>query len=182
MISPVIERQLELRELASGIQRSFRDAPIYRIRFPRGTMLFKLTGNRAVGQDGRVVPRETGLVSPWWFNYETVRAAFTGQQYVLPGIADYCERANRLPVDIVLFLRSRGAVSLDWNCMTHLLVVELTRETVGAAGDCSGQQIVDDPKLRPAHLYNVRFIGGAKQLYLPGLQPSDLNVATYGPI
>ena len=177
---PVIERELARSELDPGIRGNFRDASSYRIRFPAGTTLFKLTSEKAVGRDGRPVRGATGRVSPWWFSYETLEARGCGETYVLPGIADQFERASRLPVTFATFLRARGAVAYDWNRMTHLLVVGIEREAVGVAGECSRQAAVDDPSRRPAHLENVSFIGGAKQLYLPVLQPMDLTVNVYG--
>ena len=86
------------------------------------------------------------------------------------------------------FLRARGAVCLDWNVMTHLLIVQLRRPAVGLVGGCSGQPLYDDVTraehdgLTVADVENVRFIGGEQQLYLPRLLPSDLSVIAFGPV
>jgi hypothetical protein len=169
--------------------RAFTAGDIHRVEFPMGMPLYKVTESTAVEASGNLRPGPTGFATPWWFSYDEM----TGQDPALgvvrlKGIAEVVARSRATKSDLRAFLRARGAVCLDWNVMTHLLIVQLRRPVVGLVGGCSGQPLYDDVTraerdgLSVQDVENVRFIGGEQQLYLPGLLPSDLRVIAFGPV
>lgn len=167
--------------------RAFASRDIHRVEFSPGATLYKVTEGAAVDPAGMVRPGPTGFATPWWFSYQALSATHAELGTVqLKGLEHVLTRARATNADLPSFLRARGAVCLDWNVMTHVLVVRTRRPVVGLVGACSGQPLFDDlTKVQASGLAvedveNVRFIGGEQQLYLPGLLPIDLEVLQFG--
>ena len=119
--------------------------------FPKGWELYKFTEYPLTGTS----------VSPWW---SSVRPAAASD----PGLAGTLERAKRLKVDPQRFARVRSAVTKQWNGMDRLQTVRLMVPVYGFVGRCSAQRI--DKSLAE----NVVFIGGAWQVFIPGLARTDV--------
>jgi hypothetical protein len=184
MPSVTIEQQVAHETLAKGIRSAFKDTGIYRVELPRTMLLYKVTVADAVDSRKRVRINQAGFATPWWFSYESlsVRDPKVGLLMVR-GMADVVENATRTGAGLRNFLQARGAVCLDWNDMTHLLVVKLARPVVALVGTCSGQPFYDDEKLRFARTArNLSFIGGEQQFYVPGLRVDDVVVQRFGPV
>jgi len=182
---PRVESRLQHASLHPEVRPLFTDAELYRVAFPVGHRLFKLSHEAALDAAGLVRLQRNGRITPWWFSYETVRLATagTGPGYVLPGVVEPLRRAAAIAADFRAFMRSRAAVSWDWkNPMTHVLVVELRREAVGLVGTCSGQAHGTPPDPAGADYDRISFIGGARQIYLPGLGQRDVGVLQHGRI
>jgi len=181
-----IETKVDHATLKKPLPASaFADRDIFRVEFPAGMSLYKVTQAGAVLHSGLLPAGKSGFVTPWWFSYETATATGGGQTVLrLQGIADVVERARGSGgAGLQDYLRSRGAVCLDWNRMTHLLIVALRRPTIGLVGPCSGQPVIEDNTAAQAvGVENVRFIGGAQQLYIQGLGPNDVAVRSFGPM
>jgi hypothetical protein len=185
----------------TSVARAFTRGSASDVTCGANVALCKVTVAAAVaGGTVRPAPGTAG-VSPWWFSHETVTvAAPGGTRFSLPGLAEDIARAQRTGSPLRSYMRARGAVCLDWNRMTHVLVAVLRRDVAGIVGQCSGQPLVDkierldDPAVGPVvrqwvgghagieDVHNVRFIGGHWQLYLPHLQPSDLDVVSFTPL
>jgi hypothetical protein len=179
-----IEAQLDRDSLKKPLPSiAFADRDIFRVEFPAGMSLYKVTQAGAALPSG-LPAGKTGFVTPWWFSYETVSGTGSGHVLRIDGIADLVGRAHSAGgARLQEYLRSRGAVCLDWNRMTHLLIVALRRSAVGLVGPCSGQPIIEDTTAAHASgVENVRFIGGAQQLYIQGLSPNDVVVRSFGPL
>ncbi len=180
-----MEAKLDHSTLKPLLRGAFTTAPIYRAEFPAGMSLYKITQRDAVSASGTVAVGPSGFATPWWFSYRTlgIRDARIGA-VSLRGIADIVESASRTPAGSLQgFLRSRGAVCEDWNQMTHLLIVDLRRPVIGIVGTCSGQPVFHETKIAQKEgVANVRFIGGEQQIYLPGLNPSDVAIRSFGPL
>lgn len=179
---PTIEREVDLDTLRRPLPHDAFKPGIFRVEYPVGMSIYKLTHDHAVGATRRVVPNRSGVVSPWWFSYETMIIASRSGPVAVTGVSDVVGRTSAARSPFKDYVRARGAICFDWNVLTHLLVVELTRPVVGLLGPCSGQPLYDDPAERASRAPNVTFIGGAQQLYLPGLRPGDLSVQVFGPI
>lgn len=179
----VIEQAVDRATLRTPVPRTaFKGQAVYRVMFPAGLTMYKLTHGGAVDRRRGIATNAQGHVTPWWFSYESVDAHSAHGSVAIRGIADTVTGASRAAANLPQYLRSRGAVCYDWNDMTHLLVVELAREVVGLVGLCSGQPLFEDAATRTSKgCWNVSFIGGEQQLFLPGLHPHDLAVRQFGP-
>lgn len=179
-----IESKLDHATLKKPLPwRAFKPGGIFRVEFPAGMSLYKVTQAGAVTGSGALPAGAAGFVTPWWFSYKTLAAQHPRLGTVnVRGIADVVESANRSKAGSLLsFLRARGAVCRDWNTMTHLLIVELRRSAIGMIGACSGQPVFDDVGVAQASgVDNIRFIGGEQQLYMPGLRVGDVVVRSFG--
>lgn len=179
-----IEELLDRDTLRAPVPRNaFKGDTVHRVQFPAGLTMYKLTHASAVEPNRSIAPGTSGSVTPWWFSYESIEATSNDARVAIRGIADKVESAARASANLRQYLRSRGAVSYDWNVMTHLLVVELARGLSGLLGLCSGQPLFDDTGLGASRgTANVSFIGGEQQFFLPGLRRQDVSVSTFGPI
>lgn len=104
-------------------------------------------------------------ITPWW--------QFVEQQHLAngarcPSIGDLQEYATRLGVHDRDYARTRVAVTEQWNKMTNLVAIELTRGKWGYIGRASGQRKEEDD---PA----VYLIGGEFQVWVPGLTSVDMR-------
>jgi hypothetical protein len=183
MSTPRVESKLQHASLSADLRSAFATGELYRVMFFAGHSLFKLSHEKAVNTRGLIHASGNGAVTPWWFSYETVRlkTGSAGHTYELPGVVDPVQRAQAVRVDFGTFMRTRAAVNWDWNNpMTHVLVVRLTRDAVGLVGRCSGQPHGTPPDAGGVSFDRVSWIGGARQIYLPGLAARDVEVLEHG--
>lgn len=171
MTQVTIEQRVDHKTLRSPEPRPmFAPTQLYRVQLAPGFQLYKLTGSKALSGN-RLATRPSGFVTPWWFSYEHHQAASPdGPVVSIPGVDSTLLRANRADASFTAFSRSRGAVNKAWNNpMDHILIVRLNRPTLGLYGRCSAQ-------MRSADHNNVKFIGGAMQLFIDGLAPRDVRI------
>jgi hypothetical protein len=105
-----------------------------------------------------------GQISPWWSFVETTQLP---SGVIADGFRVSEERANRLKRTHREFARSRAAISGQFNNrLSKLVLIELSVQVWGFAGQASGQPEFarDQPELG-----NVFLIGGAYQVWIPGL-------------
>jgi hypothetical protein len=107
-----------------------------------------------------------GRISPWWnFLHPTNVQLPDGRPVLAPGWEESRARAKALGVSDVEFGRARSAVTKQWNTMSSVLRVRLNTDAYGWFGRNSGMPLdadADEPK-------KVMLIGGAYQIYIPGL-------------
>lgn len=179
-----IEDALDHETLKPLLRGAFKSGAVYRVECPLRMALYKLTQAGAASAGGEIAVGPTGFATPWWFSYETLFVTDPRFGAIsIRGVADVAENVSRSRVGFRDFLRTRGAVCHDWNLMTHLLIIELTRPVVGMMGICSGQPVYEDEALGRAHgAQNISFIGGEQQFYVPGLRRMDLVVRRFGAV
>lgn len=120
-----------------------------------GTQLYKFTEHSLFKSDG--------TVTPWWSTVEPIDPADTGLELLM-------ERAAALGVKPNEFARARSAVTKQWNSMTGLIIAKLNVPAYGLVGRCSSQRFDDSPAF-----HNVRFIGGAWQVFIPKLTRNEIT-------
>ena len=118
------------------------------------TKLFKWTHSITTG---------TG-VSPWWHFLELTKLP---NGSACPGIRESQADAAHSGVPDRDYARARAAVTLQWNRMTNATAISLLRGAWGYIGRASGQ-------LRDETDPQVYFIGGAYQVWIPGLLARDI--------
>lgn len=124
--------------------------------FPAGYRLYKYTSY------GLFSP--SGGVTSWWFSVDPVVPGDTG-------LAGLRQSADNLGVASNQYARARAAVDQGWgNGMRGVLIARLLVPAWGLVGRCSAQNV--DSK--DASLSNVVYIGGAYQLYIPGLSAASI--------
>lgn len=102
--------------------------------------------------------RANGEITPWWSSVLPLGPGDDGLQ----GLLARSVRAQLNPKDMA---QARAAVSKDWNGLANLLRASLLLPVWCWVGRCASQPI-DNTR---ADLANVRFIGGAWQVYIPNL-------------
>jgi len=122
---------------------------------PPATKLFKWTQS-ITGPRG---------ISPWWQLLESRRLA-NGSE--CPGIRELQFYAGRVQVNDRDYARARLAVSEQWNRMTNAVAIELVNGAWGYIGKAAGQ-------LENRDISNVFLIGGAYQVWIPGLVATDIR-------
>src|SRR5262249_36128861 len=126
-----------------------------------GTRLYKWTHRPLFGEHG---------ISPWWFFVESRRLP---SGTAADGLRVSEQRARRLQKPHREFARVGGAVSEEFgNRMEQMLLIQLTQPVYGFAGTVSAQP--EFAKER-RDLQNVFLIGGACQVWIPGLQKTHLQ-------
>jgi hypothetical protein len=124
--------------------------------------LYRWTNRPLVGPQG---------ISPWW---SFVESRMLPSGAVVEGFRISEDRARRLGRTHREFARSRAAISDDFrNTMTELLLVQLTTDVWGFAGQASGQPEFARER---TDLQNVFLIGGAQQLWIPNLTALNVQV------
>ena len=148
----ILNQSAAFDELPHNIQRCFaRRGDLH--FFPVGTELYKFT-DRALG---------LGIITPWWSSARPLDSKD-------PGIDGVFQRAKEMGITPARFARVRSAVTAQWNDMSQFQRIRLTRAIYGFVGVCSNQRI---DQHAPA---NVVFIGGAWQVYIPGLRRSNVTL------
>jgi hypothetical protein len=155
----ILNEHLRFDNAPSDVRRAFRGRVEKRLLLP-GRELYKFTQ--------ATISRGPGGVTPWWSSVIPLSAED-------PGLEGTLERAERLGVLPEEFMRSRAAVTRQWNTLKNLVRVELKTAIYAFFGQCSAQHVDDgsDPDLA-----NVVFIGGAWQLWIPNLSRSAIEVLT----
>lgn len=138
--------------LPDDVKRAFIGQQAELREFLAGTQFYKFTDRPLLGSGS--------YVTPWWSGVDPLDSSD-------PGLNGVHARAQDLGVDPAKFARARSAVTLQWNSMTGLLVVQLIQPVCGFVGRCSHQRMdAGDPK--------VVFIGGGWQVYVPNLTPNHV--------
>jgi hypothetical protein len=149
VLMPILNEGVSFDSLPADNRQAFNGKGIPRL-FPAGWQLYKFTKHPL-----------SSLMSPWWSSVEPLD---TGD----PGLKVSLERAARLAVTPQQLARVRSAVTQQWNSMDNLLRIKLTRPVYGFVGRCSSQRVDQDVSPK------VVFIGGAWQVFIPGLARADV--------
>ena len=153
-------------------QAFIRRFGVHRILLRGGAELYKLTGNSLVDDKGRI--------TPWWNLADTTKVRLDdGRCIVVEGRDAIKARSKGLATTEEAFARSRSAVTQQWNTMSGVLRVRLNVDAYGWFGRCAAQMVkepgkpADDDERKEAA--KVVWIGGAYQVYIPGLGPGLLT-------
>jgi hypothetical protein len=152
----ILNEGLRFESIDATVKRAFL-RPAEKLLLSPRTRLYKWT-DAPLNQGGRI--------SPWWSFVETTPLP---SGIVADGYRVSEERAKRIGRTHRQFARSRAAISGQFNNrLSNLLVIELSVPVWGFAGQASGQPEFarDQPELA-----NVFLIGGAYQVWVPGLTP-----------
>ncbi len=155
-----LNETLDVDRVDATVRRAFLGRP-EKILVKSGVRLYKWS-NRPLVSAGRI--------SPWWSFVES-HPLPSGR--LAEGFRMAEARARRLGRSHRTFDRSRAAISDAFgNTMTDLLVVALLTDAWALAGQASGQ-----PEFSPEHadLQHVFLIGGAYQVWIPGLAPPHVR-------
>jgi hypothetical protein len=156
----ILNEGLRFESVDATVKRSFLRPPeklLLETRF----RLYKWTDS-PLDQGGRI--------SPWWSFVETTQLP---SGVVADGFRVSEERSKRIGRTHREFARSRAAISGQFNNrLSNRLVIELSVPVWGFAGQASGQPEFarDQPELA-----NVFLIGGAYQVWVPGLTPMQVK-------
>lgn len=151
---PSLNADLSFEDAQNHVKRAFlRTAE--KVRIPPRKQLYKWTNRPLLGTHG---------ISPWWSFVESTRLPSGA---MAEGFRVAEERAARLGKTHREYARVRAAISDQFeNSMSDLLVVTLNEEVWAFAGQASGQREFKDEL---EDLRNVILIGGAWQVWVPGL-------------
>jgi hypothetical protein len=144
---------------------------IHRVLLRGGTELYKLTQYSLVHK---------GRITPWWSLADTTKVRLDdGRCIVVEGRDAILARSRGLATTEEGFVRSRSAVTQQWNSMSRVLRVRLNVDAYGWFGRCADQMVkepgesADDDERKEAA--KVVWIGGAHQVYIPCLGPGLLT-------
>jgi hypothetical protein len=152
----ILNEGLRWDTVDATVKRAFL-RPAERLLLSPRTHLYKWT-------DGPL--NQAGRISPWWSFVETTQLP---SGVMADGFRVSEERATRIGRTHREFARSRAAISGQFNNrLSNLLVIELSVPVWGFAGQASGQP--EFARHQP-ELANVFLIGGAYQVWVPGLTP-----------
>jgi hypothetical protein len=152
----ILNEGFRFESVDASVKRAFLRPP-EKLLLAARAHLYKWTDNPLVQGD---------RVSPWWSFVETTQLPSGA---MADGFRVSEERAKRIGRTNREFARSRAAISGEFNNrLSKLVVIELSMAVWGFAGQASGQPefAKDQPELR-----NVYLIGGAYQVWIPGLTP-----------
>jgi hypothetical protein len=150
----ILNEDLRFADIDASVKRAFLRVP-EKIFLAPHVRLYKWT-NRALSDGVRI--------TPWWSFVESTRFPSGG---IADGFRVSEERARRLGRSHREFARSRAAISDQFaNTMVNLLVIQLSLPVWGFAGQASAQREFADDR---ADLGHVFLIGGAHQVWVPGL-------------
>jgi hypothetical protein len=147
---------LRFESVDATVKRAFLRPP-EKLRLATRTHLYKWTDSPL---------NQGGHISPWWSFVESTQLP---SGVIADGFRVSEERAKRIGRTHREFARSRAAISGQFNNrLSNMLLVELSVPVWGFAGQASGQPEFarDQPELA-----NVFLIGGACQVWIPGLTP-----------
>jgi hypothetical protein len=153
----VLNEALDFATARTDVKRAFLRPP-QRILVADGTRLYRWSDR----------PLTVGDIAPWWLFVES-RPLPNGELFEGFRVAE--ERARRLGRSHREYDRARLALSEKFdNAMTKLLLVTMNVPAWGFAGQASGQHEFKDKRLD-----HVFLIGGAHQLWIPGLDYTHLR-------
>jgi hypothetical protein len=157
----ILNEGLRFDTVDASVRRAFLRPP-EKVQLSPRTHLFKWT-DRPLIQGGRI--------SPWWSFAETTQLPSGA---MADGFRVSEERAERIGRTHREFARSRAAISGQFNNrLSNVLVIELSIRVWGFAGQASGQP--EFARNQP-ELSNVFLIGGAYQVWVPGLTPMHVKL------
>jgi hypothetical protein len=152
----ILNEDLRFDAVDASVRRAFLRPP-EKLLLATRSHLYKWT-DAPLNQGGRI--------SPWWSFVETTQLP---SGVVADGFRVSEERAQRIGRTHREFARSRAAISGQFNNrLSQLLVIELSVAVWAFAGQASGQP--EFARNQP-ELANVFLIGGAYQVWIPGLTP-----------
>lgn len=150
----LLNAAIDISTVPPHVRRAFRTGRARRVFLPAGRLLYRFVDHVDVPLGG--------APSPWWFSIDPLDARD-------PGLLGSLVRARRAGVALSEYMRARGAVTNQWNGMTSPVIARLHAPAGALAGECAHQRIDEN---EPKH---VVFIGGAWQLYIPGLGASMID-------
>src|SRR5215831_7969770 len=156
----ILNEGLRFDTVDASVRRAFLRPP-EKLQLSARTHLYKWT-------DGPL--NQGGRISPWWSFVETT---LLPSGAMADGFRVSEERAKRIGRTHRELARSRAAISGQFNNrLSNLLVIELSVRVWCFAGQASGQPEFarDQPELS-----NVFLIGGAYQVWVPGLTPMQVK-------
>jgi len=160
-VAVILNEGLDFDRADHEVRRAFLRQPEKMLIAPPAR-LYRWTNRPLVGPKG---------ISPWW---SFVESRMLPSGAVVDGFRISEERARRLGRTHREFARSRAAISDEFrNTMAELLLVQLTTEVWGFAGQASGQPEFARER---TDRQNVFLIGGAHQLWIPNLTPIHIKV------
>ena len=157
----LLNQNLRFTDLPADHQAAFSGRAAKKMMLKAGQKFYKFTDASLIRP-----PREPGdkpSVSPWWSAVEPIVENDTGLQTLL-------DRAESLGVSPDTFARARNAVTKQWNSMCGLVVMELLVPAYGFVGGVAHQLVDNRDEFK-----NVMFIGGAIQVYIASLTPSQVR-------
>src|SRR5215467_13996714 len=153
----ILNEGLRFDTVDVSVKRAFLRPP-EKLTLKARTHLYRWTDNPLEDRDGRI--------SPWWSFIETTQLPSGA---MADGFRVSEERAKRIGRTHRELARARAAISGEFkNRLSNLLVIELAVQVCGFAGQASGQP--EFGRNQP-ELANVFLIGGAYQVWIPGLTP-----------
>ncbi len=150
----LLNESLDFRSVGNDVQQAFLGRRAERRLLEVGHELYKFTQYPLANGD---------RITPWWSSVLPLTAEDTGLQKLI-------ERSDVLGVNPAEFARARNAVTQQWNSMTGLLIARLKMPVYGFVGRVS-HQAFDLTK----GYENVVYIGGAVQVWIPGLTLQHIN-------
>lgn len=154
-----LNENLDVDRIDHNVRRAFLRRP-EKILLAPPLRLYRWSNRPLLGSHG---------ISPWWSFVDSIRLP---SGTLAEGFRIAEERARRLGKTHREFARARAAISDEFrNTMTNLIVVQLTTEVWGLAGQASGQPEFAKDR---SDLQNVFLIGGAYQVWIPNLTVGHL--------
>jgi hypothetical protein len=143
------------------VRRAFLRQP-EKVLLKAFTRLYRWSSRPLVGANG---------ISSWWSFFDSRRLP---SGMLVDGFRVSEERAQRIGKTHRDFARARVAISGQFgNTMTNLIVVQLTRDVWGLAGQAAGQPEFAKERVDLQHVF---LIGGAHQVWIPNLTaPGDVR-------
>ena len=157
----ILNQKLNFNDLPVEHQAAFSGRRARKVLLHAKQQFYKFTDASLVRPPRK--PGDKPSVSPWWSAVEPIVEQDTGLQGLL-------DRADNLGVSPATFARARNAVTKQWNSMSGLVIMQLLTPAYGFVGGVAHQPIDERKDYK-----NVVFIGGAIQVYIPSLGPSQVR-------
>ena len=157
----ILNQDLKFIDLPANHQAAFSGRRARKMLLQAGQQFYKFTDATLVRPPRK--PDEQPSISPWWSAVEPISETDTGLQTLL-------DRAESVGVSPATFARARNAVTKQWNSMSGLIVMQLLVPAYGFIGGVAHQPIDNRDEFK-----NVMFIGGAIQVYIASLVPSQVR-------
>lgn len=155
----VLNQNLNFKDLPAAHQAAFSGRRARKMLLQAGQQFYKFTDAPLVRPPRK--PGEKPSISPWWSAVIPIVEQDTGLQGLL-------DSAKNLDVSPATFARARNAVTLQWNSMSGLTIMQLLVPAYSFVGGVAHQPIDERNEYK-----NVVYIGGAIQVYIPSLSPSQ---------
>lgn len=147
----ILNAALDFHQAPDDVKGAFLGRRAEKRLLPVGYELYKYTEHTLYNGN---------QVTAWWSSVKPLAPND-------PGFEESLVRANRLGAAPHDFARARAAVTTQWNAMDKLLRARLIQPVYGFAGQCAHQPVNQGQR-------EVLFIGGAYQLWIPGLTRAEI--------